>query len=526
MRSLQRLLAGMLAVAAAFATAGTVQAAQGGIIVGTTDTVQTVDPAKCYSFYCSNVFQNVGETLVSYAPGSSQISPKLAESMPEISDGGLTYTFKLRKGVFFQNGSKMTSKDVKFSLFRSLWMNHPEGAGFLLSGIKSIDTPDDYTVVIHLKAPDVTFASKLAYTVATIVPSDAYPSPDGPIPNDASRATYEKYVKETFIGTGPYRIADFRENQSMLLEPFDKYWGEKPKNDKVLIRFFAKSSQMLVALRSGEIDVAFRSLTPEQRQSLAGSSDIKTYKGAGATIRYLVFNPNIAPADRKAVRQAIAAAVDRNRIIKNVLGGAAEPLYSMVPPGFAEAYRPDFQTLYSGKKASDYVKGPVKLKLWYSRGHYGDTEPALAQTLQRTLQETGIFDVSLDSSEWAQYTATAWPGKNGQYAAFLLGWYPDYLDPDDYIAPFYHSKDSFLRMYDNPQMDKLIAAEQTASGPNTDARMQTFAQIQKIAAEDAPIVPLYVLTPFAFAHNDIDGVADTMGPAQIFRYYLLSKKGG
>lgn len=523
MRSITQFVAGALAMAAALPIAGVAQAQGGGIIVGTTDTVQTLDPAKCYSFYCSNIYNNTGETLVSYPPGSAQVAPQLAKSMPEISEDGLTYTFELREGVTFHDGSEMTSEDVKFSLNRNRWINHPEGAGFLLAGIESIETPDDYTVVINIKAPDVTFVSKLAYTVATILPSDAYPSPDGPIPNDADSATFEEYIQEEFIGTGPYRIADFRENQSLLLEAYDGYWGEAPKNDKTLIRFYAKSSQMQVALRSGEIDVAFRHLTPEQRASLADNEDIKTVEGAGATIRYLVFNPHVEPAGRKEVRQAIAAEIDRDRIIDNVLAGAAAPLYSMVPPAFGEAHKPAFQTLYGDKSAADFLDEPVDLTLWYSRGHYADTEPALAQTLQRTLEESGMFNVSLDSAEWAEYTANAWPGESGQYAAYLLGWYPDYLDPDNYLAPFYHSEDSFTRIYDNPEMDELIAAQQTAAGPNTEARLQTFADIQALAAEDAPIVPLYVVTPFAFARSNVDGVEDTMGPAQIFRYYLVSK---
>jgi len=525
MRATTRMLAGAMMAATALPIAVAAQAQSEGIIVGTTDTVQTLDPAKCYSFYCSNIYNNAGETLVSYPAGSAQIAPQLAKSMPEISDDGLTYTFELREGVTFHDGSKMTSEDVKFSLNRSRWINHPEGAGFLLAGIESIETPDDYTVVINLKAPDVTFASKLAYTVATILPSDAYPSPDGPIPNDAESGTSEQYIQEEFIGTGPYRIADFRENQSLLLESYDDYWGEAPKNEKTLIRFFAKSSQMQVALRSGEIDVAFRHLTPEQRESLAGNEDIKTVEGAGATIRYLVFNPNVEPAGRKEVRQAIAAQVDRERIIENVLAGAAGPLYSMVPPAFGEAHKPSFQNMYGDKGASDYLEEPVDLTLWYSRGHYADTEPALAQTLQRTLEESGLFNVTLQSAEWAEYTANAWPGKSGQYAAYLLGWYPDYLDPDNYLSPFYHSEDSFVRIYDNAQMDEMLASQQTASGPNTEARMQTFADIQDLAAEDAPIVPLYVVTPFAFARSNVNGVEDTMGPAQIFRYYLISKEG-
>ena len=527
MRPITHLMAGTLAVATVLPLAQPARAADAeGIIVGTTDTVQTLDPAKCYSFYCSNIYNNAGQTLVSYPPGSAQIAPQLAKSMPEISDDGLTYTFELRRGVTFHDGSRMTSEDVKFSLNRSRWINHPEGAGFLLSGIESIETPDDYTVVIHLESPDVTFASKLAYTVATILPSDAYPSPDGPIPNDADTATFEKYIKEDFIGTGPYRIADFRENQSILLESYDDYWGDAPNNDKVLVRFFAKSSQMQVALRSGEIDVAFRHLTPEQRESLADNPDVRTVEGSGATIRYLVFNPNVGPAGRKAVRRAIAAEIDRDRIIENVLAGAAGPLYSMVPPAFSEAHVPAFDDRYGDKSAGDYLDEPVDLTLWYSRGHYADTEPALAQEIRRMLEESDLFDVELQSAEWAEYTANAWPGESGQYAGFLLGWYPDYLDPDNYLAPFYHSEASFLRMYDNARMDELIAAEQTAAGPSTDERLQTFADIQELAAKDAPIVPLYVVTPFAFARDDVDGVADTMGPAQIFRYYLLSKSGG
>lgn len=492
------------------------------LTVGTTDTVQTLDPAKCYSYYCSNIFQNAGNTLMSYEPGSTTVSSQLAAEMPEISEDGLTYTFPLRKGVTFHDGSKMTAKDVKFSLNRARWINHPEGAGFLLAGIENIETPDDYTVEITLGEPDITFSSKLAYTVATILPSGAYPSPDGPRPEDVDP---EQFIKEDFIGTGPYKIAEFREGQSLQLSSFDDFWGPKPKNNNVLVQFFAESSQLQAALQSGEIEVAFRFLTPEQRQSLQGNQDVKVVEGAGASIRYLVFNPSLEPFDDVDVRKAVAAAIDRGRIVENVLAGAGKPLYSMVPPGF-EANVPSFKNVYEDKKASDFVDGKVGIELWYSRGHYGDTEPALAQEVARTLEETGSFKVTLKSSEWAQFTANAYPGKSGQYPVFLLGWYPDYLDPDNYVGPFWHSQRSFLQMYSNPKMDKLIQQEQTASAPDSQQRMQTFAQIQKLGAQDVPTLPLYVEIPYAYAQKGVEGVQDTMGPSQIFRYYLISKSEG
>lgn len=495
------------------------------IVVGTTDTVQTLDPAKCYSYYCSNVFQNAGNTLITYQPGSTEISPQLATKMPEISDRGRTYTFTLRQGVTFHDGSRMTAEDVKFSLNRARWINHPEGAGFLLSGIESIETPNPSTVVIHLEEPDITFSSKLAYTVATILPSNAYPSPGRKLPDNASPGTYERYIKEKFIGTGPYKIAAFRENQSLELTSFDGFWGRQPKNDNVLVQFFAKSSQMQAALRSGNIDVAYRHLTPQQRQSLQGNQDTKVVEGAGASIRYLVFNPALKPFGNVEVRKAVAAAVDRKRIVDNVLAGAGTPLYSMIPPTF-EANVPSFKKTYQGKKPSDFVNGKVQIELWYSRGHYGDTEPALAQTIARTLEETGSFEVTLKSSEWAQFTANAYPGESGQYPVFLLGWYPDYLDPDDYVGPFWHSERSFLQMYANPRMDKLIQREQTAGSVDSRQRMRTFAEIQRLGAEDVPTLPLYVVTPYAYAQKGVEGVQDTMGPSQIFRYYLLSETGG
>src|SRR5699024_2141029 len=185
------------------------------------------------------------------------------------------------------------------------------------------------------------------------------------------------------------------------------------------------------------------------------------------------------------VRQAMAAAIDRARIVDNVLGGGGAPLFSMVPPSF-EANVPAFKSQYEGKKASDFLDSPVKVTLWYSRGHYGDTEPALAQTVARTLEETGLFEVTLNSSEWAQFVASAWPGPSGQYPVFLLGWYPDYLDPDDYLTPFYHSEHSFLRMYDSAQMDKLLDKQKLATSMTSDARLETLAKAQKLAAKDVP----------------------------------------
>src|SRR5699024_4252769 len=120
-------------------------------------------------------------------------------------------------------------------------------------------------------------------------------------------------------------------DESIQLTAFDDYFGAAPKNDRVLVEFYAESAQMVAALQSGEIDVAFRELTPEQRTSLENDDQVKVIEGEGASIRYLVLNPNLEPFDDPEVGKAIAAAIDRDRIVEDVLNGAGEPLYSMIP---------------------------------------------------------------------------------------------------------------------------------------------------------------------------------------------------
>ena len=161
----------------------------------------------------------------------------------------------------------------------------------------------------------------------------------------------------------------------------------------------------------------------------------------------------------------------------------------------------------------------MPLEVWWTPSHYGPSSGDEYAEIKRQLDESGLFDVTLESTEWNQYSEAAFTDK---YPTYQLGWFPDYPDADNYTSPFY-SKDSFLNIhYDNPEMEKLLAEEKATT--DDAVREKAFAEIQKIGAEDAPTVPYIELSQVAVARDGVEGVADTLDPSYIFRYWLITKE--
>jgi peptide/nickel transport system substrate-binding protein len=487
------------------------------LVVGTTERPSTIDPAEVYEKMASDILFNTTDRLVELEPGSGDAIPGLAESW-EISDDALTYTFTLREGVTFQDGSDLTSEDVKFSLERSLNINHPDGAAFLIGGIESIETPDDLTVEITTSAPNVTFLSRLAYTVATIVPSDGdvYTAPQEALGTDEEAPSAEEagefIVGDRIVGSGPYELTDYSPDTGATLEAWDGYWGEAPEISTVRLQFFDSSAQMTNALNAGEIDLNINDLGPTERTSLEGEEGITVEQGEGGRIRYIVLDVTQAPFDDVEVRRAMSANIDRQRIIDEVFEGAGTPLFSMIPPAYPASV--DHMSDISAE-----LSEPVDIELWYPLNKYGDTEPDVAESIARSLNESGQFNVTTRESDWAaEYSNNL---NTGAYAAYLLGWYPDYIDPDDYIEPFYHSEKTFIGFYSSDEMDSLIDEEQAET--DEDAREQIFDDIQQLAADDMPFIPLYEESFHAYYVEGLTGVENSIDIAGQARWNMIGK---
>jgi peptide/nickel transport system substrate-binding protein len=507
--------AGALGLAACGDDEGSSGGSDGTLIHGTTDQPVSYDPAGSYDLPSYNVIFNVYQNLMQVPPGGNKPEPEAAESCDFTDDEGTTYECTLRDDLKFSDGSDLTSEDVKASFDRNLKIADPQGASSLYLNLKDIETPDDTTVIFNLKAPDATWPFLLTTGGAAIAPAE-YPA-DKVQPSDQ------------VIGSGRYTVAEYEPGQQTVLEANDEYTGDDPAQiDRVIIQYYDKSSTLKQAIEQGEVNLAYRSLSPTDIDDLEGADGVKVEEGAGGEIRYLNFNLDLqegSDEQKTAVRQAVAQTIDRESIASNVYNGTATPLYSMVPSALqfhTEAFADEYGESPDPDAATQTLEDagvdtPVPLEVWWTPSHYGPSSGDEYAEIKRQLDESGLFDVTLKSTEWNQYSEAAFTDK---YPVYQLGWFPDYPDADNYTSSFY-SKDSFLNIhYENPEMEKLLAEEKASTDDAT--REEAFAQIQQIGAEDAPTVPYIELNQVAVTQDGVEGAADTLDPSYIFRYWVIS----
>lgn len=499
-----------------------------GLAIGTTDKVTSLDPAGSYDNGSFAVQNQVFPFLMNTPVGSPDVKPDIA-TKGEFSDP-TTYKVTLKKGLEFANGHKLTSSDVKFSFERELKINNENGPQSLLGNLKSIDTPDDTTVVFHLDHADQTWPQVLSSPAGPIVDEEVF---------SADKLTSAADIVKGKAFAGQYEITSYKENDTIQYKANPKYDGllQKAKTSEVTASYYTKETDLKLAVQKGDVDVAYRSLTPTDIADLRKDDKVKVTDGPGGEIRYLVFNFNTQPfgasqsdKDEKkalAVRQAVADVVDREKLAKDVYNDTYSPLYSMVPDGLTGAAKP-FEKLYGdGNGGADVdkakqtlskagVTGKVQLDIQYAPDHYGSTSDDEYAELKTQLENTGLFTVNIQSTV---YTTYAQERTKDAYPVYQLGWFPDFSDADNYLAPFF-TKDNFVQNhYDDPQIQKLIADEQQES--DKDKRATLIEQAQEREATQISTLPLLQGKSVAVAAKDVKGL--TLDSSYKFRYATLSK---
>ncbi|MFI6643274.1 ABC transporter substrate-binding protein [Streptomyces sp. NPDC050504] len=496
------------------------------IVVGTTDQLSAskevpapLDPAYAYDSGVWNVLRQTVQTLMHIPRGGGLPVPEAAESCGFSDAENESYRCELRSGLKFASGKAITPEDVKYSIDRVLKIKSENGPVSLLSNIDTVETKGEKEVVFHLKAPDATFPYKLSTPTSGIVSRDDY------LP-DKLRDGFE------VDGSGPYTMEAKVEDGQMTSAVFTKnphYKGDlKVRNEKVELRSFADADAMGKALDEGEIDMMSRTMSPEQVTSLRTSTreDVKLTVLSGLSIRYLGFNTEDPSVKDKAVRQAMASVIDRGQIASQTYASTAEPLYSLIPTTIP-THTNSFYTRYgepSVKKAADLlraadVKTPVKVTLNYTTDRYGPATVKEFELLKKQLNASKLFEADIKGTPWKSYREAQ---KRGDYAVYGLGWFPDFPDPDNFIAPFL-DKDNFLNTpYANKKVREVLIPQSRREADRS-AAAKTFEQLQDIVAQDVPVLPIWQAKQYVASRVGLTGVEWSVNTSADLQLWELGK---
>ncbi|MFC5718703.1 ABC transporter substrate-binding protein [Streptomyces gamaensis] len=522
-------LAGLLAPVLV-ACGGGDTAGKGGraIVVGTTDRFEETtdapapfDPAAAYDVSAWNVLHSGFQTLMRLPRSGTAPVADAAEKCWFADRKNEQFRCTLREGLKFSNGNALTAEDVKFSVERALAINFDNGPVSLLSNIDQVETPSEQEVVFHLKTPDATFPQKIATPAAAIVDAQSY---------DKDKLGNGFKI----VGSGPYTVRTEQKDgrvTKLLLEKNAAYQGPlQLRNDKVELRFFDDETSMDKALRAGEVDLVNRTMSPERIARLRADGDdsgVRLLEVPGQEISYLAFNTEDPTVKSKPVRQAIAQLVDRRALTRDAYDRANDPLFSLVPSGIT-GHQNSFSNKYGEEPSVDKARSilraanittPVPLTLTYNEDHYGQANAKAFAALQQQLGNGGLFQVQLQSVKWSEFRPNAAQGK---YAVYGMGWFPDFPDPDNFVAPFI-GKDNFLRSpYRNTRIsDDLIPSSRETGQREAAARY--FQQAQDIVADEVPVLPLWQGKSYVAARQNVTGAEWALNSASELQPWELGR---
>jgi peptide/nickel transport system substrate-binding protein len=427
-----------------------------------------LDPHKTSAYASFEVLENVYDTLVVPNPDDLTMQPSLATDWTT-SDDELTWTFTLRDGVTFQDGTDFDSADVVYSYKRIIDEDLQNAYRFANVADVTADGPD--TVVITLKQPTPNLLALIGgFKGMAILPENA---------EDDYDLTTEA------VGTGPFKLVS-SDAASTVLQAYDDYWGGKPKLDGVTFRYISEPAAALTALKNGEVQWT-DNVPPQQISALQDDAYVELKSIPSVDYWYMSMNYERAPFDNRDVRRAIATAVDREAVTEAAKFDAAKANQTAIPEGnyYATDYSP-FDTDQAAAKQMLEQTGvslPITMGLMVT-DEYPETVTA-AQVIASELKPIGI-DVDIQTVDFATWLDRE---SQGDFDAFMLGWLGN-IDPYDY----YYSQHitggtNNYQHYSNPQVDQLL--QQASTESDKAARKDLYDQAAKLIVDDVSYLYLY-----------------------------------
>lgn len=482
---------GALAAAAALTlvlgavTSVTAQTPPGVLVVGQIAEPKALDPAAVTAVNDFRILMNVYDGLVRYKPGLLEVEPALATAW-KISNDGTVYTFTLRGGVTFHDGSPFNAEAVVFNFDRMLKEDHPYyntgpfPLSFFFSAIKSVEAVDDMTVKFTLNEPYAPFMSNLAY-------------PTGLIVSPAAVMRHGTSIGRNPSGTGPFKFVEWRANEAVVVEANQNYWDGAPALQAVVFRPITDANTRTAEMLAGGIDLMVE-VPPVSLSEFQGNS-FTVHEQAGPHVWFLILNAKEGPFTDVRVRQAANYAINKEAIVNDVLEGTAKVAAGPTPPAFAWAYNEDLEPYpYDPNKARALIAEAgaqgAELTFYVTEGGSGMLDPvAMGTAIQADLEAVG-FDVKIETYEWNTFLGKVNPGLEGKADMAEMAWMTN--DPD--TLPFlalrtaaWPENDGFNSgYYSNPEVDKLLEAARATTNQSERARL--YKEMQVIVQEDAPWV--------------------------------------
>ncbi|MBY3195717.1 MULTISPECIES: ABC transporter substrate-binding protein [Rhizobium] len=496
----QTTMATMVALAPLSVMADETPKQGGDIVVTYKDDITTLDPAIGYDWVNWSMIKSLYSRLMDYAPGTPNPVPSLAESFT-VSADGLTYTFKLHKGVKFSNGREVVASDVKYSIERAVDpKTQGPGAGFFgaikgfedetggkTTTLSGIETPDDSTVIFNLSRPDATFLHVLAINFASVVPKEAV---------EAAAGDFGKKP----VGSGTFILKDWTIGQQLVFERNKDYFVKGvPYIDSFKVEVGQEPLVALLRLQKGEVDIAGDGIPPAKFLEIKNSADGAQMIVDGEQLHtgYITLNTKVKPFDNVKVRQALNMAINKERITR-ILNGRATPANQPLPP-----LMPGYDKSFTG-----YAYDVAKAKALLAEAGYPDgfetvlystntdPQPRIAQAIQQDLAAVGV---KAEVRALAQANVISAGGTEGEAPMIWSGgmaWIADFPDPSNFYGPILGCAGAVpggwnWSWYCNADLDKRAVAADSMSDPAKVAeRTAAWGKIFTDIMADAPWIPV------------------------------------
>ncbi len=439
-----------------------------------------LDPAYVDDGESAKIMCNIYDTLLRYDTESCDVVAGLAE-MPEVSEDGLTYTFKLHEGVKFHDGTDCNAAAVKASIDRQLEPARTEDmpyASFVFgsedsgAGVASVEAPDDTTLVITLRAASTPFIKNMAMALAApIVAPSAIDAGDS---------------NENPIGSGPYKFVSWSKGENVVLEANEDYWDEEhmPQTKNVIFRFIAENSSRVTALNNGEVDI-IDGIDASVVPTITDAGN-ELFDEDGMNINYMAFRNDSGAFTDVEARRAFCQAVNVEEMVQSLYGDYAGVATSVMPLWMAPYDEDIEQTAYDPEAAKEKfaelgITSCTMLTYTNPRPYNSIGGQALAEAIQGYLADAGV-DMDIVSYDWTTYQTKV---ETDAFDCCLYGWVGDNGDPDNFMNLLADENVSMnVGRYRSDAYNALI--QQGLATPEGDERDEIYKQCEQMVADEMP----------------------------------------